>query len=416
MSRHGGLPPGPPSKRGKLELLSPADIDAELQKVNDNIPENHIILITVINAIYPINVLTIHKVCKTIGEVDRIVIFEKGRFVQALVEFRTKACAVEAKKRLHGCDIYTNACTLKVEFANQSKLNVRRNDDKTWDFTQTEELGSTQDKPIRRRVLLSEGPPDSSLVGRASSYGSMDTTDTFGSSGRMEEPNRYSMHENAQRGVWGGGYRNDRSPVLIVYSLDPDRFNCQRLFNLLCLYGNLVKINFLKSKEGCAMVEFDDADAVERAVRNLNQLKLFNARLRLEQSRKMHVDDIRKPHQLPDGTDSFQSFARDRNNRFDTPERAAKNRIMPPTKILHFYNVPMMDDDALMDVFAEKDSPCPTRIKWFETKSSKSASGLAEFDTIEDSVEALVTVNNTKVEGQDDTRPYDLKLCFSRAT
>lgn len=415
MSRYGG-PPGPPSKRGRMDMLSPGEVEMELKKVNENLPENHIILITVINAIYPINVSTLHKVCRSIGEVDRLVIFEKGTFVQALVEFRTIAHAAEAKKSLHGCDIYNNACTLKVEFARQERLNVKRNDDKTWDFTQTEDFGKVKDEPnIQRKVLLNEGPPSTGLGG-PSRFGSMSSGSGYGGSGGMDHNMAgFGGFDDGQRSGWGGGYQMDRSPVLMVYSLDPDRFNCQRLFNLLCLYGNIVKINFLKSKEGCAMVEFSDPEAVDRAARNLNQMKMFGVRLRLEQSRKTHVEDIRKPHELPDGSDSFQSFLRDRNNRFDTPERAAKNRIIPPTKILHFYNVPKMDDDRLMDVFAEQHAPCPTRVKWFEAKSAKSASGLAEFDTVEDSVEALVMVNNTKVECEDEGRPYDMKLCFSRA-
>ena len=34
------------------------------------------------------------------------------------------------------------------------------------------------------------------------------------------------------------------SPVLMVYGLNPDKMNCDRLFNLLCLYGNVLKVNF----------------------------------------------------------------------------------------------------------------------------------------------------------------------------
>lgn len=402
-------------------MLSPGEVEMELKKVNDNLPENHIILITVINAIYPINVSTLHKVCRSIGEVDRLVIFEKGTFVQALVEFRTITHAAEAKKSLHGCDIYNNACTLKVEFAKQERLNVKRNDDKTWDFTQTDDFGNVNDEPaVQRKVLLNENPPSSGIGGPARfGNGSSGSGSGFGGPGGPGgmDVGGFGGFDNGARGGWGGGYQmdNGQSPVLMVYSLDPDRFNCQRLFNLLCLYGNIIKINFLKSKEGCAMVEFSDPEAVDRAARNLNQLKMFGVRLRLEQSRKTHVEDIRKPHELPDGTDSFQSFMRDRNNRFDTPERAAKNRIIPPTKILHFYNVPKMDDDRLTDVFAELHAPCPSRVKWFEAKSAKSASGLAEFDTVEEAVEALVMVNNSKVECEDEGRPYDMKLCFSRA-
>ena len=47
----------------------------------------------------------------------------------------------------------------------------------------------------------------------------------------------------------------------MVYNLDMERMNCQKLFNLLCLYGNIDKINFIRSKDGCAMVEFASATA-----------------------------------------------------------------------------------------------------------------------------------------------------------
>jgi heterogeneous nuclear ribonucleoprotein L len=107
-----------------------------------------------------------------------------------------------------------------------------------------------------------------------------------------------------------------------VYGLDTDKFNCQRLFNLLCLYGNVVKINFLKSKEGCAMAEYDGGAAVERACRYLGHTKVFGAKLRLEPSRKERVEDIRKPHEMPDGTDSFESFFRDPNNRLQSQSRS----------------------------------------------------------------------------------------------
>ena len=36
---------------------------------------------------------------------------------------------------MHGANIYPNFCTLKVEFAKQDMLNVKTNNDRTWDFT-----------------------------------------------------------------------------------------------------------------------------------------------------------------------------------------------------------------------------------------------------------------------------------------
>merc|ERR1719439_289447 len=152
------------------------------------------------------------------------------------------------------------------------------------------------------------------------------------------------------------------------------------------------------------MVEMDCGDSVNKIIQNLNHTAIFGLKLRVDWSKKEFIDEVRNPHELPDGTINYGDFSRDRNNRFDTPDRAAKNRIIAPTRILHFYNVPKMEDDRLIDVFAEQHAPCPTRVKWFESKSAKSANGLAEFDTVEDSVEALVMVNNTKVETEDDGR------------
>ena len=37
-------------------MLSPSDLDEELERVNDSVPENKILLLTVLNAFHPINV------------------------------------------------------------------------------------------------------------------------------------------------------------------------------------------------------------------------------------------------------------------------------------------------------------------------------------------------------------------------
>merc|ERR1719228_637522 len=190
------------------------------------------------------------------------------------------------------------------------------------------------------------------------------------------------MWSNRGMGIMGMGM-GPRSSVCMIYGIEPNKMNCQRLFNLFCQYGNINRIMFMKSKEGCAMIEMADGEACGRAIENLNHTMVFGSKLRLDFSKHQYIEDIRQPHELPDGTNSFQDFRRDRNNRFDTPERAAKNRIIAPTKILHFYNTPKMDDDELEDMFTSRDTPCPAKIKWFPAKSEKSVTGLVEFDTAE---------------------------------
>ena len=60
----------------RIEILSPEDVEKQLAKVNAVLAENSIILITVLNPIYNINVDVIYKVCQSSGEVQKIVIFD----------------------------------------------------------------------------------------------------------------------------------------------------------------------------------------------------------------------------------------------------------------------------------------------------------------------------------------------------
>ena len=45
--------------------------------------------------------------------------------------------ASKARSSLHGCDIYNNCCTMKVEYSKMESLKVRENGPMSWDFTQS---------------------------------------------------------------------------------------------------------------------------------------------------------------------------------------------------------------------------------------------------------------------------------------
>jgi len=232
----------------------------------------------------------------------------------------------------------------------------------------------------------------------------------------MREGSSYNYSYNDATSFGGNGGAGGGNAVCMIYGLEPDKFNCQRVFNLFCQYGNLRKVMFLKNKEGTAMVQLDCPDSVDRSIHNLKNTAVFGLKLRLDWSKKAYIDEVRNPHELPDGSMSYADFTRDRNNRFDTPERAAKNRVIAPTKILHFYNVPKMEDMELEATFTDKGAPAPEKIKWFPAKSEKSVSGLCEFDSVQEACEALVIANHTMIEGTNKKYPYCMKLCFSPAT
>ena len=426
---------------GPTGNMTPQQVEQELMRVDNNIRPNSIILMTVLNALYPINVNIINKVASSLGKVLRIVVFKRGAIVQTMVEFEDVPTATAAKAQLHGCDIYSGSCTLKVEFAKTDRLNVKKNDEMTWDFTEEftragmysgGAAGGGGGQRDNRPVLLQEPPPQGSA---GPSHGNMRGHNPWaeagmgggysggqgrggggggggGYSNSYDEGSSYGGGRGAMGGRGGGG----GSAVCMIYGLEPEKFNCQRVFNLFCQYGNISRVMFLKNKEGTAMIELDCPDSVDRAIQNLNHAAIFGLKLRLDWSKKQYIDEVRNPHELSDGSQSYGDFSRDRNNRFDTPERAAKNRIIPPTRIIHFYNVPKLEDDEMLGLFAEKGSPAPSKIKWFPAKSDKSVSGLVEFETVEEACEALVMVNHTEIEGTNKKYPYCMKLCFSPAT
>lgn len=201
--------------------------------------------------------------------------------------------------------------------------------------------------------------------------------------------------------------------VLMVYGLAP-RINTSHLFNLFCLYGNVIRVKFLRSKPGCAMVQMGDGASVERAVQNVHSSVLFEQTLQVNFSKQPFLHEEVKAYDLPDGTPSFREFSKSRNNRFSNSELAAKNRIRPPSNTLHFFNAPSdVTDERLRDVFSKEDLTPPVKVTMFENKNLKSQTGMLEFETIQQATEALVICNHAPIQSPASPFPFLLKLCFT---
>uniref|UniRef100_A0A8C9NXB2 RRM domain-containing protein n=1 Tax=Spermophilus dauricus TaxID=99837 RepID=A0A8C9NXB2_SPEDA len=93
-----------------------------------------------VNSVTPSSCLSLllqdvlYTICNPCGPVQRIVIFRKNG-VQAMLTFDSVQSAQRAKASLNGADIYSGCCTLKIEYAKPTRLNVFKNDQDTWDYT-----------------------------------------------------------------------------------------------------------------------------------------------------------------------------------------------------------------------------------------------------------------------------------------
>lgn len=380
-----------------------------------------------------------------------------------MVEFESVESAKRVKETLSGADIYSGCCTLKIDFAKPTKLNVYKNDSESWDYTNPN-VG-VKDVPVSGRPapLLQEprygagpqpyskclsaggdsmrgggvppyvpAPPDRYDDGYQNGPGAGSYSDHYGD--RYQPVDRYGLkadygreplHPTPPRPGYGppalaqspSGPNppvSQQGSVMMVYGLDLDKVNTERLFNLFCLYGNVVRIKFLKTKEGCAMIQMGDGLAVERCVQNLNNVPLLGSKLQLGFSKQAFLSDVQNPYPLPDKTPSFKDFTGNKNNRFINPSMASKNRIQPPSKILHFFNTPPnLTEEMLAKVFEENSVTPPKTVSLFPLKTDRSSSGLLEFEDIGQAVEALMMCNHAPIQNPGGKFPYIMKLCFS---
>ncbi|KQS62197.1 heterogeneous nuclear ribonucleoprotein L isoform X11 [Drosophila erecta] len=384
---------------------------ALMNKSNDDLrrkrPEttrpNHILLFTIINPFYPITVDVLHKICHPHGQVLRIVIFKKNG-VQAMVEFDNLDAATRARENLNGADIYAGCCTLKIDYAKPEKLNVYKNEpDTSWDYT------------------LSTEPP---LLGPGAAFPPFGAPEyhpttpenwkgaAIHPTGLMKEPAGVVPGRNAPVAFTPQGQA--QGAVMMVYGLDHDTSNTDKLFNLVCLYGNVARIKFLKTKEGTAMVQMGDAVAVERCVQHLNNIPVGSGgKIQIAFSKQNFLSEVINPFLLPDHSPSFKEYTGSKNNRFLSPAQASKNRIQPPSKILHFFNTPPgLTEDQLIGIFNIKDVPA-TSVRLFPLKTERSSSGLIEFSNISQAVLAIMKCNHLPIEGKGTKFPFIMKLCFS---
>jgi heterogeneous nuclear ribonucleoprotein L len=334
-------------------LLPPQLVEIQLAKKPVEEHPNHVLLYTVLNPLHNITCEVLHTISSPFGKVMRMVIFKKNG-VQAMLEFDSVDSAQRAKENLHGCDIYSGCCTLKIEYAKPTKLNVYKNDSESYDFTNpglgaaaggqlVEQtcLALASHRPVLLKDPLMAGadPGGAAAAAAAAAVGPLavairpthhqvyaspahhQVAVSLGASGspinfsslltqtlpRLTSPGQLVtaagslMASNGcpqpaaplvspQSAAGAAGSLQPQGSVTMVYGLNCAKMSCTRIFNLFCLYGNVVRVKFLKTKEGCAMVQMGDTLAVERAVSNLNNMTFFQSKMQLGFSKQVRSE------------------------------------------------------------------------------------------------------------------------------
>lgn len=117
------------------------------------------------------------------------------------------------------------------------------------------------------------------------------------------------------------------------------------------------------------MVQMGDIGALNRSLSSLNRVSMFGTDMQISYSKQPFLHEVSQPFSLPDGTPSFKDFMNSKNNRFNNPDIASKNRILPPSPVLHFFNAPLgITEEELMHLFKQTTGYEPVSIKIFTPK------------------------------------------------
>ncbi|KAL0606779.1 Heterogeneous nuclear ribonucleoprotein L [Plecturocebus cupreus] len=217
------------------QISRPGDSD-------DSRSGNGVLLFAILNPIIPSP-----RMFFTLSAVLRCVIFRKDG-LQATGASDSVQSAQRAKASLNGAGICSGCCTLKMEYAKPTRLNVFKHDQDTWDYTNPNlggqgDPGSDPDQrqrqPLSRETTLqnTEGPTLGTAAVttmRATAPPTSLRREKDGSTSRGSPAGPKSLRPP----VWAPPTRygpHADSPVRMVYGLDQPKKNCARVFNVFGL-------------------------------------------------------------------------------------------------------------------------------------------------------------------------------------
>ncbi|XP_008295536.1 heterogeneous nuclear ribonucleoprotein L-like [Stegastes partitus] len=313
---------------------------------------NKVLLLSIQNPLYPITTDVLYTVCNPVGNVLRIVIFKRNG-IQAMVEFESVEDAQKAKLALNGADIYAGCCTLKIEYARPNRLNVVRNDNTSRDYTKPFLLHRERGKGRQRQAILGEHPS-----------------------------NGYGPHCPLLPLPANSRYRRSSEEVqdLISYPLLLHKTSCSTSsasFRGHAVSSSVAMVSGLHpAKMNCSRV--------------FNLFCLYG-----------NVEKVKFMKSVP-GTALVEMG----------DEYAVDRAVTHLNSIKVFgkkLNVCLLCTDHNVPAF--------TKFKVFDAKpNSKTLSGLLEFDSKAEAVEALAVLNHHQIRIPNSSNPFTLKLCFSTSS
>ncbi len=266
---------------------------------------NTILHVVIEHMVYPVTLDVIYQVFSRVGKVIKIVTFTKNNIFQVLIQFLDVITAQAAKLSLDGQNIYNGCCTLRINYSKQPNLNVKYNNDNSCDYTNPglptgdQVMNALQSgyNSSGHGILGSPGYSnltEASLSGLAgfnlgaglpfaqSGLRCASSASVGGSSGS-------GMGVNSQLQAAVSAAQSGSGTVLLVSNLNEDKTECDHLFILFGVYGDVQRVKILFNKKDTALVQMAEPQQALLAMTNLDKTKLWDKSIRVMPSKLTNV-------------------------------------------------------------------------------------------------------------------------------
>lgn len=359
------------------------------RKDPDANPPNRIILLTVTNIMYPVTVDVLSQVFAKYGGMEKVIIFNRGNAIQALVQLRDIATASTCRSQLDGQNIYAGCNSLKVQYSSLNELEVKQNNDRMFDFTMP--VSHMNQFGYSRTNTL--GSSMGSLSPMAAAYQSL------GSFSGGPSPKSF-----------GNEYTNSSggSPVLIVEGIDEKITKPEHLAALFALYGNVVRMKVLRNRE-TALIQLQDLTQCKIAIEYLNRILLNGRIIGVGLSKGGNIPPPSKIHEEGDTDQSVREFSLYpllyARHRPDRPQR-----LFLPSNTLHVSNMPndTTEEELLAVLVAEG-----AEVEYLRFLDDEHHIAIVVCSSAENALQTLVCCHGQLV-GTEQPRP--MRIGFGHAT
>jgi len=309
------------------------------RKDPDANPPNRIILLTVTNIMYPVTVDVLSQVFSKYGGMEKVIIFNRGNAIQALVQLRDIATASTCRVQLDGQNIYAGCNSLKVQYSSLPELEVKQNNERMFDFTMPSSM-MMHNLHSASTTTTGNGSSSRNMYYYGGSLSPMGDAAYLGSFvGTTGTPSPKAFGADYLSTSSHGG-----APVLLIENLDESLTIPEHLAALFAVYGNVVRIKMMKRSES-ALVQMHDLDQCHIAIEYLNGVMLHGRSISVKLSKGGSIPPPSKIQEEGETGNSVKEFSGYpllyARHKPDKPQR-----LFLPSTTLHLSNMP---DDTTED-------------------------------------------------------------------